>query len=459
MPTGQSPHGRAGPSVPLPLIITVHGTNDALPDSCGGQWWQIGSRFAEILARELAARGWSDIEIAPHHWSGANSDADRLAAAKTLVGAIKAAAKQGRPLAILAHSHGGNIVMEAVSKGSAARAVGRIASFGTPFFRRRLKLVPWLIAVFQIVLGLVITPIMAGYIYVILQTDTGPRIEAALVYALLGVAALLSLRAGLRKVFHRQLALRTARRYVNPAHWLAIHSPRDEAMRVLEAAAELKPRYVTVEGARRSLDAFAALAGVVGTIAVFAWSWRYFLDPIITKVQAEQFTFGTAVDFTFLLLVPIVFGVITGIVRLVARFGGAWLYARILNLLIHGGVAGAAYGGDAAFHLVGISRSPPVIPGAREMRVDAIDLGGIDDKAIFNAAHELYDGIVAMDETEAGIGDPDVLWKRLSDALYHNAYMRDARVAATVAEHLAEAFGTPRNIPISGDGGSPSAIS
>jgi hypothetical protein len=389
----------------------------------------------------MAERGWTDIEIAPHHWSGANSDADRLAAAKALVGRINVAAKQGRPVAVLAHSHGGNIVMEALSSRSAARNVERIATFGTPFFRRQLKLVPWLVATFQIVLGLVVTPIMAGYIYVVLQADSGPRIEAALLFAMLGAAALWCLQVGLRKVFHRQFAHWNASRYFNAENWLSIHSPRDEAMRVLEAAAALRPGYVTVEGARRSLDAFAALAGVVGTVALFAWSWRYFLDPVIAKVQAGQFTFGTAVDFSFLLLVPIVFGVIVGAIRLLARLGGACLYARILNLLIHGGIVGAAYGGDSAFHLIGVSRSPPVVPGSKQMRVDAIDLGGIDDKSIFDAAHKLYDGIVAIDETEAGIGDPDVMWKRLSDALYHNAYMRDARVAATVAEHLTAGFG------------------
>ena len=134
---------------------------------------------------------------------------------------------------------------------------------------------------------------------------------------------------------------------------------------------------------------------------------------------------------------PVVFAVITGVIRLAARLGGAWLYARILNLLIHGGVVGAAYGGDAAFHLTGVARVPPAVSPVLEMRIEALNLGGIDDRAIFDAAHRLYDGIVAMDEAEGGIGDPDAMWKRLSDALYHNAYMRDERVVATVAEHLA----------------------
>lgn len=434
------PRAGDGKTASGPIIVTVHGTNDALPDSRGEQWWQIGSPFAQMLGRELAQRGWSEAEIVPHHWSGANSDADRLRAAKLLAARIRALGKQGRPLAILAHSHGGNVVMEAVSTGSLGRSIGRIATFGSPFFERKLKLVPWLIALFQIVLGLVISPIMIGYIYLFLQSESGPRFEAAILCGLIALAALFSLRLGVLKIFHRRIASWTARRHFDAAHWLAFHSPRDEAMRILEAASALKPRYVTVNSARRSLDAFAALAGVVGTLALFAWTWRYFLDPILTKINAGQLDFGTAVDFSFLLLVPIVFGLIVGSIRLVARLGGAWLYARILNILIHGGVVGAAYGGDAAFHLTGVTRTPPVIPGVQEVRLAAVNLGGVDDRAIFNAAHRVYDGIVTLDEGEGGIGDPDAMWKRLSDALYHNAYMRDDTVTAAVADHLAAGF-------------------
>ncbi len=429
--SGNPPQG-AGP-----LVITVHGTNDALPDSTGGQWWQIGSPFSLRLAAGLAQRGMADAEIVPHHWSGANSDADRLNAAKALSKRIRQAGKEGRPVLVVAHSHGGNIVMEAVTAHGAGRHVRRITTFGTPFFHRKLKLVPWLIAVFQVVLGLVITPIMIGYIFSILQTDGGPRLEAAGLFALLAVLAVASLWSGVAKLFRRRRQQWTAARTIDPEHWLAIHSPRDEAMRVLEAASTLQPRYVTVDSARRSLDAFAALAGVAITLALFAWQWRYFLEPILSKVRDGAFGFATLVDFSFLLLVPVVFAAVAGAIRLFARLGGAWLYARVLNLLIHAGVVGAAYGGDAAYHLTGVSRTPPVMPSVREMRLEALNLGGIDDRAIFEAAHTLYDGIVAMDEREGGIGDPDAMWKRLSDALYHNAYMRDDQVAAVVAEHLA----------------------
>jgi hypothetical protein len=45
---------------------------------------------------------------------------------------------------------------------------------------------------------------------------------------------------------------------------------------------------------------------------------------------------------------------------------------------------------------------------------------------------------VATDGTEGGLADPDTMWKHLSDALYHNAYMRDERVISTVCTHLAD---------------------
>jgi hypothetical protein len=295
---------------------------------------------------------------------------------------------------------------------------------------------------------------MISYAFLILNTHSGPRIEAAIVFVALAALALIALRSGVAKIFRQRLQRRQAQRYLTGAQWMAIYSPRDEAMCVLEAASALKPRYVTVDSARRSIDAFAALVGVVGTAGIFAWFGGYFMEPIVAKVQAGAFGFATLADFSFLLLLPVVFGFIVGAIRLAARLGGAWLYARILNLAIHGGVVGAAYGGDAAYHLTGVARLPPPIPNVLDMRIEAPNLGGIDDRAIFDAAHKLYDGILAMDEAQEGIGDPDAMWKRLSDALYHNAYMRDERVAATVAEHLAGGWGALRG---GADGGKISA--
>ena len=118
--------------------------------------------------------------------------------------------------------------------------------------------------------------------------------------------------------------------------------------------------------------------------------------------------------------------------------GGGWLYAAIANRMISAGLVGAVYGGDAEDVLMRITRLPPLLGKARELCIEALQIGGIDDKAIFASAQKVYEEALANEKSEGGLSDPDRLWKLLSDALYHNAYMRDARVIANVAEHMAQ---------------------
>jgi hypothetical protein len=428
-----------------PVIVTVHGTNDARVDDDGPQWWQRGSSFSQRLRDELIARGIADPEIRPFHWSGSNSDFDRMAGSLRLAKLLRTLARQGRRHAVLAHSHGGNVTVEALAVTPPASATrGGIVSFGTPFFARRLKAVPRVIAMFQIALGLSMLPIMLWFLFTALSSDTNKKIEAAVFFGGLAFVAGWSLIAGLRKLAHRHLATLRLAGTIGPEQWLVIHSPRDEAMRLLESAAMIRPSYVSTASARRTLTAFASLAGVIATVGLFAWFGRNFLDPIAGKLAAGEFGLGVAADLTFLMLIPVVYGVVYFAIWALARLGGAWLYARSLSSAIHGGVLGAAFGGDGRHRLTGVTRVPPYLAGAKEERIDAISLGGVDDAAVFVAAQKLYDSVVTHDHVEGGIGDPDVLWKRLSDALYHNAYMRDDAVIATVAEHLASSWGAAR---------------
>ena len=420
-----------------PVIVTVHGTNDAHPDDEGQRWWQRGSKFTQRLVDSLAARGIPQAEILPLHWSGQNSDFDRLKGAEDLARTLRRLDREGRQHAVIAHSHGGNVTVEGLTRVPASPRRGGIISFGTPFFLRRLKTVPMLIALFQTVLGLIIPPIMAWYLAEALSSDTNKKIEAVVLFGGLGALGLWSLAKGVRKLGRRHFANRLLARSLAPSQWLVVHSPRDEAMQLLETAAQISPQYVKASAALRSLTAFASLAGVAVTVAFFSWNARYFLDPIITKVQAGEFGLGTAADLTFLLLVPVIYGLVFFTVWAIARAGGAWLYAKILTSAIHGGVIGAAFGGDGHYKLVGVTRLPPYVGQAKEQRIEAVDLGGIDDAALFVAAQSLYNSVVASDGPEGGIANPDQMWKRLSDALYHNAYMRDDGVISSVADHLA----------------------
>ncbi|MFA7308002.1 MAG: hypothetical protein WC026_15160 [Hyphomicrobium sp.] len=422
------------------VIVTVHGTNDAASEDNGSRWWQKGSPFTERLIGELAQRGIADAEIVPMHWSGANSDYDRLTGSANLSGLLRRLDKTGRPHAVVAHSHGGNVTQEALARTARAGRRGGIVSFGTPFFTRRLKAVPLAIALFQIVMGAVVAPIMIWYLVSILGDGTDKLVETIVVFGGLLALSLWSLIAGVRKIFHRFFAVRRLRTSMSPDDWLVIHSPRDEAMRLLEQAAMLSPHYVKTEAAVRALTAFAALAGVVVTAGVFLFYGGYFLQPIIDKISGGEFGLGMAADFTFLLLVPLVYGAVFLLIAGLARAGGGWLYAKVLSSAIHGGVLGAAFGDDGRFKLTGIRRLPPYLSEAKEQRIDALSFGGVDDAAVFVAAQKLYDSIVAAEGAEGGITDADTMWKRLSDALYHNAYMRDDGVIAAVADHLVEAW-------------------
>lgn len=433
--------GAAATQSQSPIIITVHGTFAADPNDDGEQWWQRGSAFTTSLAERLAVKGIPQIDVQPFHWSGLNSDQGRLRAATALAGKLAAAKREDRPVAVLAHSHGGNVLMEARAQRRTRRPLAAVLTLGTPFFKRRLKPLPTLIALFKVVLGIAVAPAMLMYAWMALPTALdGSRVELIvlplLVLALVGWA----FYSGARALVRRRRARQRAQMAVDPARWLVIQSPRDEAMRLLESAVAVKPVFVSRESAHGQWERFGTVAGVFGTLAFLLITGSYFLAPIIEKFGKRDFGPGIIADFTFLLVIPVVFALIYAAIRLFSWIIGARLLASVLNVSIHGGIVGAAYGGDDVYALTGVARTPPYLPGVREQRVSAATLGGIDDNAIIDAAREFYSEIVAEEVAETTFADPDLLMKRMTDALYHNAYMRDGDIVEAVADHLARNF-------------------
>lgn len=433
--------GDAAAQSQSPIIVTVHGTFAADPNDDGQQWWQRGSAFTTALAERLAGKGIPHIDVQPFHWSGLNSDQARLRAATALAGKLAAAKREDRPVAVLAHSHGGNVLMEALVQRRTRRPLAAVLTLGTPFFKRRLKPLPTLIALFKVVLGIAVAPAMLMYAWMALPTALdGSRIELIvlplIVLALVGWA----FYSGARALVRQRRAQQRAQMAVNPARWLVIQSPRDEAMRLLESAVAVKPVFVSCESAHGQWVRFGTVAGVLGTLAFLFITGSYFLAPIIDKFGKRDFGPGIIADFTFLLVIPVVFALIYAAIRLFSWIIGARLLASLLNVSIHGGIVGAAYGGDDVYALTGVARTPPYLPGVREQRVSAATLGGIDDNAIIEAAREFYSEIVAEEVAEMTFADPDLLMKRMTDALYHNAYMRDGDIVEAVADHLARNF-------------------
>jgi hypothetical protein len=129
-------------------VIIVHGTY-AAPKPGVSRWYQPaeGVPATEFITklndalqkRGSAARCWAHCSQGNQgfHWSGENSWIDRTRAASELGNYVLNLRKEGWLCHIVAHSHGGNVVLEALpqitSALSSSASLGKIVTLGTPF--------------------------------------------------------------------------------------------------------------------------------------------------------------------------------------------------------------------------------------------------------------------------------------------------------------------------------------
>jgi hypothetical protein len=128
-------------------VIIVHGTN-AAPDGAAPRWYQPGGGtqegFVHKLDAALAKRGskarcwahWAKgTEI--FWWSGHNSWIERTKGAAKLANYVAALRNEGWRCHIVAHSHGGNVLSEALPQitapATSAAPLGKLIALGTPF--------------------------------------------------------------------------------------------------------------------------------------------------------------------------------------------------------------------------------------------------------------------------------------------------------------------------------------
>jgi hypothetical protein len=129
-------------------VIIVHGTY-AAPRPGVSRWYQPAegvpaTEFITKLDDALQKRGsvarcWAHCSQGNQgfHWSGENSWIDRTRAASELANYVLNLRKEGWLCHIVAHSHGGNVVLEALpqitSALSSSASLGKIVTLGTPF--------------------------------------------------------------------------------------------------------------------------------------------------------------------------------------------------------------------------------------------------------------------------------------------------------------------------------------
>lgn len=126
-------------------VIIVHGTW-AAPEPGNARWYQaidgvpaaegfVGRLDAALEERGSPARCWAHCSQGDQifHWSGDNSWIARTHAASRLGDYVAKLGNEGWRCHIVAHSHGGNVVVEALPQITATGALGMMVTLGTPF--------------------------------------------------------------------------------------------------------------------------------------------------------------------------------------------------------------------------------------------------------------------------------------------------------------------------------------
>ena len=136
-------------------IVTVHGTFAHIetvsdPAEMAGdsarQWWQSGSAFEAQIRKMVDSDGssgapGSEVEFKPFIWNGDNSVTARRKAGSRLLSELKALEAGGEKYCVVAHSHGGSVVtnalVEAASRNVELPGMKRWMTIGTPFIELR----------------------------------------------------------------------------------------------------------------------------------------------------------------------------------------------------------------------------------------------------------------------------------------------------------------------------------
>tara|TARA_R110000787_G_scaffold241259_1_gene347449 strand:+ start:8938 stop:10425 length:1488 start_codon:yes stop_codon:yes gene_type:complete len=111
-------------------LITIHGTGDTSETDTGDKWWQHGSPCVQKLLNRVPAE--HDLYLLPFKWDSANSQKNRVEAGKALARVMNELPK-GTTVSVVAHSHGGNVLLYALSNIKNVRERLRAAVLvGTP---------------------------------------------------------------------------------------------------------------------------------------------------------------------------------------------------------------------------------------------------------------------------------------------------------------------------------------
>ncbi len=244
------------------LVLLIHGTGGADIADEGEAWWQRGSKFHQRLSDGLEPV--VDVQPAGHvfHWSGVNSEAERVAAGLELLEQLQALESQGRRYHLIGNSHGGSVIWHALT--ASARSDEQLTGLkswitvATPFIHvdprpfDKWTLLPWLTT---LVFGYLSFRFIEPYLHHVAEIWAVTGLSVPLVLPLLWSVILIVgvglLTKAVRRLWsRRRIALdnqAAERAFSWYGHiWMALWSSEDEVINglvtSLSGAGEIIPR-------------------------------------------------------------------------------------------------------------------------------------------------------------------------------------------------------------------------
>lgn len=439
------------------VFVTVHGTFDGVPNAIEPRWWEPTSAFWRAVCAP-SQFGTLTGTVKSFVWSGKNSAFERELAARALASELRALRKDFDNIHLIGHSHGGNVIEDALeriawngarrpslSKHRCPSKVRSVTTLGTPFLDRRepvlRKILIILMLILVVLMALLLVVIGIGVYYMTGGTEQIFNQNELVTATLIGASVIVVLLLPLVLLFIRNWhTLRFRRSTRTPANWLAIFHPQDEAIFLLtstnNANYEFYQKGVISANVRRRLDAaiiFAASASLILLLAGLAAQYIPGLPAI--SLFGTSYTADVA-----LIMLGIIALLSTPVFAFVRLFVGlfdmplrSWFNGQIRGIL-----KGLAFGEDHHVHLVNVAAVPFVFEcSGVAVAGPTGDTMASEAKKSFidyvSTSHQCISWQSAKANTDA-IGD--MLMGLTSVRTIHSAYFNQPEIAAMIAHHM-----------------------
>ena len=436
-------------------VVTVHGTGDTAPKLDGEKWFQRGAAFTEKLKGLLSAKGF-EADIHPVLWSGANSARAREDGADEVADAIKRLSRQyDGQVHLIGHSHGGNVVNEAVDllrwgRTKRKSKIASVTTVGTPFFRSQLGWFGSFGGLAFLVLTSLLALLMLGFAGLSVAMWNSPdfaedRVFLFSIWIGLGISAIVL-------AYMMYLGVQWTRRVLRPRNLAtskseihAIAHPHDEAITFLKRVEEFPVEAFTRGALLRNSRAVAISWG--------SWSMIFASILIIVAAAVPDIRMSLATVFNLEEIEADPVDILATFLLLPVVWGGMYLFARGLfglfpelalrgwfNSTVGAIIKGMAFGRDGDDRLSTVSSTSHTHP-TREAALDGaiaerMQAGASTaaDKLISKYRWALFSTSADSTDSIAKLSTDAMTW----DSLIHTTYFDQPEVAEMIAAYIAE---------------------